>query len=72
MAEMAAAELAAAVGEFEANGAVVVPGALTAVELERLRAAFAANRRRLPLNWTLRGEDRLAEDGPLAWRHHCH
>ena len=54
---LGAAALAELVAEFEGAGVVTLQGALSIAEVGLLRETFAANRARLPLNWTLRGKD---------------
>jgi hypothetical protein len=61
------AALAAQLAAFERDGAIVLPGALSAAEVEQLRGAIASNRARQPRNWTLRGaEAHGAGGGPVG------
>lgn len=58
------ADLAAQLAAFERDGAIVLPGALSAEEVELLRDAIQSNRARQPLNWSLRGAENGVDGGP--------
>jgi hypothetical protein len=64
--ELPPAALAAHLADFDRDGAVVLPNALSSAEVELLRGAFDANRARLPLNWTLRGAESGVAGGPTG------